>query len=144
VTKGVNVSAEREDSGKIADGRAPASGNASPSLESGVQPGVPAPDLPPPTMPRSARTGTEPPPPPERASVTRDGDSPAGGVPHGTAPEVQAAEGTAEAAAAAEGIHTPDVGPGGSDIDTDERPLTARPRTTRAGPAQPVGGDGSR
>jgi hypothetical protein len=83
-----------------------------------------SPDLPPPTMPASARRG-EPPPAPARAtSVRSDGELAAGGIPAGTGPEAPAAEGTAEAALPAEGVHDPD-------IDEDEPALASRPLVAR-------------
>lgn len=89
---------------------------------------IPPPDAPPPTMPESARVGGTPPPPPARANVEDpDGERLAGGIPPGTGPEVVAPLGTSEEASPADGVHTPDVGPGGEDLDTASPPLASRP-----------------
>jgi len=99
---------------------------------------IPLPDDPPPTMPESAREGGPPPEPPPGYSGKRraDGERAAGGIPPGTGPEVPAPEGTSEDKPADEGIHTPDAGPGGADLDTASPPLTSRPDTARQAPAQ--------
>jgi hypothetical protein len=89
---------------------------------------VAEPDLPPPTMPASARTGAPPPTPARATPVRSDGDLAAGGIPPGTGPEAPAAEGTTEAAPLAQGLHQPE-------IDEDAPPLTTRPLTAR-GPSQ--------
>jgi hypothetical protein len=52
----------------------------------------------------------------------------AGEVPENTAPDVTAAPGTAEELPPVQGVHMPDDGPGGSDIDTAERPVPGRER----------------
>ncbi|GAA3391107.1 hypothetical protein [Cryptosporangium minutisporangium] len=87
----------------------------------------------PPTMPEEARTGYADAPTPEDYPVGSDPDlaEKAGGVPAGTAPEVTTAPGTSESMRPVEGVHTPDVGPGGRDIDTASRPLTQRPEAAR-------------
>jgi hypothetical protein len=46
-------------------------------------------------------------------------------------PDVTPAIGTSEAFSPVEGAYLPDVGPGGADIDTDERPLPGRTREAR-------------
>jgi hypothetical protein len=94
--------------------------------------GVPLPDGPPPTMPPEVRTGANAATDVEHADPIRaDAEALAGGVPSGTAPSVPAAPGTAEAASPARGVHSPDDGPGGRDIDTAEPPLASRPRAAR-------------
>ncbi|MDQ1653314.1 MAG: hypothetical protein QOI35_2514 [Cryptosporangiaceae bacterium] len=94
--------------------------------------GIPLPDAAPATMPAEARTGPNAATDVEHADPVRaDGELLAGGVPPGTAPRVPAAPGTAEEAAPARDVHTPDDGPGGRDIDTAEPPLASRPRAAR-------------
>jgi hypothetical protein len=90
-------------------------------------------DGPPPTMPEEARTGYAEAPAPEDYPVGSDPDlaEKAGGVPRGTAPEVTTAPGTSESMRPVDGVHTPDVGPGGRDIDTASPPLTQRSETAR-------------
>jgi len=87
----------------------------------------------PPTMPEEARTGYAEPPAPEDYPVGSDPDlaQKAGGVPAGTAPEVATALGTSESLPPVDGVHTPDVGPGGEQLDTASRPLTQRPEAAR-------------
>jgi hypothetical protein len=92
---------------------------------------LPEPDLPPETMPAEARAGEPPPPPGHAGSRGDDGEQLAGGIPPGTGPEAPAAPGTAEESGSDLGVHTPDVGPGGRDLDTDEDPLASRPRSSR-------------
>jgi hypothetical protein len=90
------------------------------------------PDAPPPTMPESARTGGPPPPPPSHTGKhLSDVERAAGGIQPGSGPEVPAPEGTSEDKPADEGIHTPDVGPGGDDFDTASPPLAGRPGSAR-------------
>jgi hypothetical protein len=84
----------------------------------------------PPTMPDEARTGEGEAPDPEDYPVGSDSGK-AGGVPADTAPEVPAALGTSESMAPVDGVHTPDVGPGGEQFDTAARPLTQRPASAR-------------
>jgi hypothetical protein len=48
------------------------------------------------------------------------------GVPADTAPEVPPMLGTSETMAPVDGVHTPAVGPGGEDFDTDATPLPGR------------------
>ncbi|TQS44314.1 hypothetical protein [Cryptosporangium phraense] len=83
-------------------------------------------DGPPPTMPSEARTGAV-----EQADPVDASADGAGGVPPGTAPEVEAALGTSESLKPVDGVHTPDIGPGGEDIDTAEWPLAGRPDAAR-------------
>ena len=83
----------------------------------------------PPTMPDEARTGDGEAADPEDYPV--GGSGKAGGVPAGTAPDVPAALGTSESMAPVDGVHTPDVGPGGEQFDTASRPLTQRPEAAR-------------
>ena len=93
---------------------------------------IPLPDEPPPTMPESAREGVDPPKPPGYVAKHRaDGERKAGGIPPGTGPEVPAPEGTSEDEPADQGIHAPDVGPGGADFDTSSPPLAGRPDSAR-------------
>lgn len=93
---------------------------------------LPPPDAPPPTMPAEVRKGHEPPPPPGHAGRHRaDGERKAGGIPPGTGPEVAAPLGTSEDEAPADGVHAPDVGPGGEDLDTATPPLASRPLSSR-------------
>ncbi|MFI5957232.1 hypothetical protein [Cryptosporangium sp. NPDC051539] len=80
----------------------------------------------PPTMPEPARTGEG-----EQADPVDAPAGGAGGVPPGTAPEVAAALGTSESLEPVDGVHTPDVGPGGEQFDTASRPLTQRPEAAR-------------
>ncbi|SHM32933.1 hypothetical protein [Cryptosporangium aurantiacum] len=80
-------------------------------------------DGPPPTMPDEARTGYPDAPSPEDYPAPA---AKAGGVPHGTAPEVTTAPGTSETMLPVDGVHTPDVGPGGQEFDTDATPLPGR------------------
>ncbi|GAA0279377.1 hypothetical protein [Cryptosporangium japonicum] len=80
----------------------------------------------PPTMPAEARTGCDEKPAPEDYPASGEG-----GVPAGTAPEVEPALGTSESMAPVDGVHTPDVGPGGEQFDTDSPPLTQRPEAAR-------------
>ena len=47
-------------------------------------------------------------------------DRPQAGVPERAVTDVTPAPGTSEATPAAEAVHTPDVGPGGAQFDTDE------------------------
>jgi hypothetical protein len=83
-------------------------------------------------MPESARVGGTPPPPTGYAGKHRaDGTRKAGGIPAGTGPEAPASLGTSEDSAVAEGVHDPDVGPGGEDLDTATPPLAGRPNTSR-------------
>jgi hypothetical protein len=85
-------------------------------------------------MPEHARRGG---PPPDRAGEHRadehraDGERAAGGIPPGTGPDVAAPYGTSEDKPADEGIHTPDVGPGGDDLDTASPPLAGRSEGAR-------------
>jgi hypothetical protein len=118
VTKGVIVSETENAAREQAEAPQPA--------------GVPLPDDAPPTMPAEVRTGPNAATDVEHADPVRaDGELLAGGVPPGTAPRVPAAPGTAEAAAPARDVHTPDDGPDGRDIDTAEPPLASRPRAAR-------------
>jgi hypothetical protein len=82
----------------------------------------------PPTMPEEARTGYADPPTPEDYPVGSDPEltEKAGGVPAGTAPGVAPAPGTSEAMRPVDGIHTPDVGPGGEQFDTAATPIPGR------------------
>ena len=82
----------------------------------------------PPTMPEEARTGYAEAPAPEDYPVGSDPDlaEKAGGVPAGTAPEVTTAPGTSESMLPVDGVHTPDVGPGARDFDSDATPLPGR------------------
>jgi hypothetical protein len=88
---------------------------------------LPLPDGPPPTMPVEARTGGPTPPPPPDAPAEG-----AGGVPAGTAPEGGAAPGSSEELPPTQGVHRPDAGPGGDDLDTAARPLPNRSDADRA------------
>ncbi len=93
---------------------------------------VPPPDAPPPTMPEEVRAGGPPPAPPGYAGKHRaDGDRKAGGIPPGTGPEVPSLLGSSEETPVAEGVHDPDVGPGGGDLDTARWPLAGRPESAR-------------
>ena len=107
---------------------------------------LPLPDAPPPAMPESARTGgpppepSEPPGPSGRAAKRGDsgnvrddddGERAAGGIPPGTGPDVPAPYGTSEDRPAEQGIHRPDVGPGGEDLDTVSPPLPGRSDNAR-------------
>ncbi|WP_035857113.1 hypothetical protein [Cryptosporangium arvum] len=78
-------------------------------------------DGPPPTMPAEARTGYAEKPAPEDYPPSGEG-----GVPPGTAPEVEPALGTSESMAPVDGVHTPDVGAGGQEFDTSATPLPGR------------------
>lgn len=53
-------------------------------------------------------------------------DRPPVGAPEGTVPEAPAMPGTSESAEPVQGTHTPDVGPGGEQIDTDSHPMPGR------------------
>ena len=48
------------------------------------------------------------------------------GAPQRTVPDVPPAQGTSEAMRPVQGVHTPDVGPGGDDVDTARRPMPGR------------------
>ncbi len=52
-------------------------------------------------------------------------------LPEGSGMDVPPMPGTSADAPEVQGIHTPDVGDGGRDIDEGERPLASRPRTAR-------------
>lgn len=81
----------------------------------------------PPTMPAAAREGWDAPPPPSDMPEGPAADDPgAAGIPPGTGPDVPTAEGTSERFGPARGVHTPDDGPGGTDVDTSARPLRGR------------------
>jgi len=78
---------------------------------------------------------------PQRASDGASGLSgpqspvPAPGmVPGGTAPAVQASFGTSETMQPVQGVHTPEVGPGGEDIDTAAHVTPGRVATTSLAP----------
>ena len=93
---------------------------------------APSADVPPPTMPESVRAGGDPPPPPGSGEQYRpDGERKAGGIPPGTGPQVPAPLGTSEDRPPETGVHTPDVGEGGDDMDTASPPLASRPGTAR-------------
>jgi hypothetical protein len=80
----------------------------------------------------SPSTGTEQP-----DKVARDGsriDEPDGtqaGVPEAGVTDLTPAPGTSESFPAVEGAYAPDVGPGGADLDTDQRPLPGRTTDSR-------------
>jgi hypothetical protein len=56
-----------------------------------------------------------------------------GGAPDGVDPGGQPADYTSESFAPEEGIHTPDVGPGGDDVDTSRTAAPGRYRTPSPG-----------
>ncbi|HEX6075077.1 MAG TPA: hypothetical protein VFZ32_07420 [Micromonosporaceae bacterium] len=64
------------------------------------------------------------------------GERHGGDLPEGTATDVLPPEGTSTDAPAVQGIHRPDVGPGGADIDESDRVLPNRGRSARK-PEQP-------
>lgn len=68
----------------------------------------------------------------DRPHVGRHG----GHLPEGTATDVAPPDGTSVDAPEVQGIYRPDVGPGGADIDEDDRVLPNRDRTAR-NPEQP-------
>lgn len=75
----------------------------------------------PPTMPDEARTGYPDAPAPE--DYPPRGEP---GLPAGTAPDVAPALGTSESMRPVDGVHTPDIGPGGEQFDTEATPLPGR------------------
>lgn len=52
-------------------------------------------------------------------------------MPPDTGPNPPAMPGTSEDAEPVQGIYRPDIGPGGRDVDTTERPLPGRTRNAR-------------
>lgn len=58
-------------------------------------------------------------------------DRPQAGVPERAVPEAPAADGTSEAVEPVQGVHTPDVGPGGEQFDTGSTPLPGRTQGSR-------------
>ena len=84
---------------------------------------LPLPDAAPATMPAEARLRRVGPPAPDDYPAPEEA---AFGVPPGTAPDVPPALGTSETMAPAIGVHTPDVGDGGRDLDTAATPLPGR------------------
>ena len=68
----------------------------------------------------------EPDDPTAGAGGVAETDRPQVGAPEGTLPEAPAMPGTTEAATPVQGTHTPDVGPGGEQLDTDSHPVPGR------------------
>lgn len=52
-------------------------------------------------------------------------------MPADTGPNPEAMPGTSEQAEPVQGVYRPDVGPGGRDIDTGDRPVPGRDRAAR-------------
>jgi len=58
--------------------------------------------------------------PDDRTAATEEPHRPQAGVPEGTVTDETPAAGTSEVMMPVQGIHTPDVGSGGQQIDTDD------------------------
>lgn len=98
------------------------------------QPHADDPDTVPPSQPDAdtpAGSTDEPDDPTAGAGGHAATDRPQVGAPEGTLPDAPAAEGTSEAAEPVQGVHTPDVGPGGEQVDTAATPVPGRTEGSR-------------
>lgn len=92
------------------------------------------PDVVPPSLPAAdtpAGATDEPDDPTAGAGEHAATDRPQVGAPERAVPDAPPATGTSEAAEPVQGVHTPDVGPGGEQVDTATTPVPGRTQGSR-------------